>query len=344
MKGRPASRRVSVQGLYLRQLADLVAALGGEVGPWLAQSGLSGARLAAAEVTLDLEQLLSLLANAAAVTGEPALGLLVGQRLGVATHGAVGFAAVCSGTVREGLGVLVRYGPLRTSLVSVALEPSAHGLRVRFDLQHDLGDLAGPVLEAIVLSVKDVLESASGGACRAREVCFPFAAPPHAALARELFGAAPVRYGASWAGFELPEASLDAPLRTADPEAFRDAAAICQRQLEQLATDESVAARVRRLLLDGAERPPSLRLAARLLHLSPRTLHRRLVEEGTSFRALVEDVRRGLAVEYLRSGRFGVDDVAHRLGYSEVANFRRAFKRWERVSPSAFRARGRGRG
>jgi AraC-like DNA-binding protein len=94
---------------------------------------------------------------------------------------------------------------------------------------------------------------------------------------------------------------------------------------------------VRRLLLDSQDGFPSLRLAARLLHVSPRTLHRRLVEEGTSFRATLEEVRRALAVDYLGSDRFGVAEIAYRLGYSDLSNFRRAFKRWERMPPDAWR-------
>ena len=52
-----------------------------------------------------------------------------------------------------------------------------------------------------------------------------------------------------------------------------------------------------------------------------------------------EDVRRSLAIDHLKSARFSVEEVAYRLGYSDAANFRRAFKRWESVPPSTYRAR-----
>lgn len=73
--------------------------------------------------------------------------------------------------------------------------------------------------------------------------------------------------------------------------------------------------------------------------MTPRTLHRRLVDEGTSYRELVEAVRHTLAVEHLKSARFSVNEVAFRLGYTDIANFRRAFKRWEGVPPSTYRER-----
>jgi AraC-like DNA-binding protein len=83
---------------------------------------------------------------------------------------------------------------------------------------------------------------------------------------------------------------------------------------------------------------PSLKVAARLFHMTPRTLHRRLVDEGTSYREVLESVRRTLAVQHVRSGHFTMEEIAYRLGYTDLANFRRAFKRWESVPPSAYRA------
>lgn len=339
--GRSSATRFPVQGLYLRHLADQVRALGVDPARWLAASGLSDATLDGAE--LDASRFEALVRGAIAATGEPALGLLVGRRLGVASHGMVGLAAASSSSVREGLEVAARYGLLRTTLVSIAVQEGARAVRVRFDERHGLREARAPALEAIVLAVKNVFDWAAGGASAVASVAFSFPAPQHAELATEAFGCE-VRYGASWTGFEFPAALLDAPLPAADPETFREASAACQRQLERLGADTSHAARVRRLLLDAQARLPSLRLVARVLHLSPRTLHRRLVAEGTSFHALVEEVRHAIALELLEAERLGLAEIAHRLGYSELASFRRAFKRWEGVAPDAWRRRRRGPG
>ena len=136
----------------------------------------------------------------------------------------------------------------------------------------------------------------------------------------------------------MPAEVMDRPLKMADPEAFREAAQICQRELDKLTANESLAARVRRLLLEKRNGFPSQQVTARMLHMTPRTLHRRLVDEGTSFHDLLEDVRRTLAVEHVKSGRFAIEEIAYMLGYSDLANFRRAFRRWESVPPSAYRA------
>jgi AraC-like DNA-binding protein len=89
-------------------------------------------------------------------------------------------------------------------------------------------------------------------------------------------------------------------------------------------------------LLEKQNGFPSLQATARLLHMTPRTLHRRLVDEGSSFREILESVRHTLAVAHLRAGKFSIEEVAYVLGYSDLSNFRRAFKRWESIPPSVF--------
>ena len=324
--------------LYLRHIAEQIGSHGGDVRQWLERSGLRESQLNDPSWTLPLPVFQQLVRDALLLSGEPALGLLVGERLGATTHGILGYAALNSGTIREALALVERYAGLRLSLLSVAHEEHRGEMRIVFAETHPLGDVRRPLLEAVVLSIKNILDAISLGVGRVGEVAFPFAAPGYADLARDLFGAT-VRYGQSWAGFSLPLAALDVPLKMADPEAFREAAQICQRELDKLAANESMAARVRRLLLEKQHGFPSLQVTARLFSMTPRTLHRRLLEEETSFRELLEEVRHTLAVEHLKSGRFTVDEIAYTLGYSDLANFRRAFKRWESVAPSEYRAR-----
>ena len=321
---------------YVRHIADQVRSMGGDVPQWLAASGLSEEKLASPSLTIAYEAFETLVRTSLLVTREPALGLFVGERLVASTHGILGYAALSSGTIRQALELFERFTRLRTTLVSVSTEVEAKEVRVRFDEMRPLGELRRPVLEAILLSIKNVLGAISVGACQVNEVSFPFPAPEYTALARDLFGCN-VKYGRSWAGLTLAADVMDVPLKMADPEAFREARLFCQRELEKLTADESMAARVHRLLLEKQTGFPSLSVTARLFHMTPRTLHRRLVEEGTSYRELLEKVRHAIAVEHVTANRSSMEEIAYMLGYSDLANFRRAFKRWESVSPSAYR-------
>ena len=75
---------------------------------------------------------------------------------------------------------------------------------------------------------------------------------------------------------------------------------------------------------------------ARLFHLTPRTLHRRLVDKGTSFKDILEELRHMLAVQYLLNSKLSIQEIGFNLGYSDQANFRRAFKRWKNIAPSDY--------
>jgi AraC-like DNA-binding protein len=327
---------VTVPAQYLRPIAELLRSSGASVEEWLARNELSTADLAQPALTLPVRTFRNLVADGFALAREPALGLLVGARLVASTHGIVGYAALSSGTLREALGIFERFTSLRTSRLAIDHEERRGRVFVRFRELEPLGDAQRPVHEAIVLSVKNLLDAISMGACQVREVAFPFPKPEYAALAEELFGCR-VLYDQSWSGLTLPAEVVDVPLKLSDPRAFQEAALICQRELDKLAASTSLTARVRRLLFESANGFPSLPTAARLLHLAPRTMHRRLVEEGASYREVLEDVRHTLALEHLRAGRFSVKEIAYLLGYSDLANFRRAFKQWEGVPPSAFR-------
>jgi AraC-like DNA-binding protein len=321
--------------LYVRQIADQVRSMGADVGGWLASCGLTEAELIDASVTIPYPLFERLVESALRVAREPALGLLVGERLLASTHGIVGYAAMNSGTIRQAIDLLERFAPLRISLLAISHEVHAGEVQVRFRTTHPVSAIERPLLEAVVLSIKNVLDAISMGACQVRSIAFPFAKPEYASLARDLFGCE-VRYGQSWAGLAIPLDVIDIPLKLADPQAFDEAARICQRELDKLEANESLAARVRRLLLEKQNGFPSLQVTARNFRMTPRTLHRRLLDEGTSFRELLEEVRHTLAVEHLKSGRFSIEEIAYKLGYSDLANFRRAFKRWESVPPSHY--------
>jgi AraC-like DNA-binding protein len=322
---------------YARLLADHLRSVGVGAGDWPVQSGVTEARLAEAGGVLSYGEFRQLVLEAQAAANEPALGLFMGARLVASTHGMVGTAAVSASTVRQALDIVEQFSQLRSSLITISREVAALEVRLVFSEVLPLGDIQRPIFEAVVLSIKNILDDITMGAAEVLEVAFPFEKPEYAALARDMFGCE-VRYGQGWAGFSAPTQVLDLPVRLADPAAFEEAARICQRELDRISAEESLGARVRRLLLHNQSGFPSLSVTARLLHMSPRTLHRRLVDEGTSYREVLESVRHTLAIQHVRSGRFSMEEIAYRLGYSDLANFRRAFKRWEAVPPSVFRA------
>jgi AraC-like DNA-binding protein len=116
--------------------------------------------------------------------------------------------------------------------------------------------------------------------------------------------------------------------------------------LDQLATEllrglpdpDSFRDRVRRAMWSElSDGPPALTTTAANLAVSPRTLQRRLREEGTSFGQLLDELRREFALRLLRDRKLAVYEVAFLLGYAEPSTFHRAFRRWTGLSPLRFR-------
>ncbi|WP_230181256.1 AraC family transcriptional regulator [Aquabacterium sp. CECT 9606] len=323
---------------YIHQIADQVTRMGARLPDWFLQLLHPGANGELDVQHLSFEAFQRLVREAMALTSEPAFGLLVGESLLVNSHGILGYAAANSQTLRQALGVIERYLLLRTSLLAIQQEASGKQLRLVFVEPHPLGDVRAAVLEAVVLTVKKLIDYVTMGTCQVSCVVFPFEQPAHAALAHELFDCA-VRYDASWCGLELPAAQLDQPLQTGNPQAWLDAVQRCQEEMSRLQRQQALSIRVRQLMLSKPGGFPSLQVTARLLNLTPRTLHRRLQDEGSSYRDLLEDTRHRLAIDHLKAGRLTMQEIAFMLGYDDLANFRRAFKRWEGVAPTTFRNR-----
>jgi AraC-like DNA-binding protein len=169
-----------------------------------------------------------------------------------------------------------------------------------------------------------------------REVRFPFAPPAHHNIYPLLFPG-PVRFDASEAGFSFDAQYLALPLRR-DERALhtmlRQALCLTVRQYRR---DRLLVQRVRDLLHGGAGAMLSADATASALHVSTRTLHRQLREEGASFQALKDAVRREHAVDQLYRTTRPIKQIALAIGFRSEKSFARAFKAWTGDSPDEFR-------
>ncbi|MEM7152387.1 MAG: AraC family transcriptional regulator ligand-binding domain-containing protein [Myxococcota bacterium] len=329
----PHVPRLAVQ--YVRLTAEYLRGLGVDTASWLEGSGLAVDTLDDPEAVIRLDVFAELSRNAVAMSGEPALGIVVGSNLVTSTHGALGMAAVSAASMAELLDLLRRFIASRISVLGLTHE--VEGERVRIEIREllPLGYPRTMVLEAVMLSVKNVLHDASMGACQLLGAEFPFPTPEYLALAEEAFGC-PLVFDSPRACFWIPRAALARPPRMADPRALELAARLCERELDALGSGRSFEIRVRRIMLERPLGFPSFPTVARRLHVTPRTLDRRLRAEGTSYRTILDDLRRRMATDHLESGTT-IDEIAYLLGYTDTANFRRAFRRWTGSPPSRFR-------
>lgn len=315
-----------------RNLVDAARDRGFRPAECLAGTGITEADLNGPDVVVTGVQELRIVRNLLALTGDPqGLGIEVGTRYQLASAGILGFALLSSPTMGEALSVGLRFSQLSSTFHRFTLnvgdvdsifdlDDSDVPLDVRrFLLERDLAAIAGivPILfgGAMPSGARVMLRTGTDSPLR---------------LLTELL---PVEFESSRNALVFPTQLLGAPLPTADPHT----AALCVRQCEELLelrqSRDGVAGEVRNQLLRVPGQVPTMGQVAASMHIGERTLHRRLAREGTSYRALLDEVRETLARELLRNG-FSVKEVSDRLGYSEPAAFTHAYTRWHGVPPS----------
>ncbi|SDX40686.1 AraC family transcriptional regulator [Marinobacter mobilis] len=324
---------VTLPNHYILQIIAIVEDLGIPTDAWLSHLGVNPDKSEESLVTMPWSTFRQLLLDAGRFSNDKALGLMIGERLLINTHGILGYAALSSGSARQIVQLLERYLVLRTDLVTMETSERDGALWLHFFENRPLEDVRRPITEAIVLAVRNILDFTTMGTCDIREVTFPFEGDEK--LAENVFRC-PVAYNRERAGFSLPLESIDIPLKMANTVSFQEALKVCQQELDQLPAATTWSARIRRLMLQSRHGFPSLEMTARRFHVTPRTLHRRLIDEGTSYRAVLEGVRHQLSIRYLENGQMTIQEISFALGYSDIANFRKAFKRWESVPPSEY--------
>ena len=123
-----------------------------------------------------------------------------------------------------------------------------------------------------------------------------------------------------------------------NPSAVRQAEELLGRQIESLNNAYSaVLLPIQQLIAKKPGHIPSIEEVATSFHVSSRTLNRRLKDLGTTFKDLVAEVRKKLAIEYLRSPKNSIDEIAYLLGYQDSSNFSKAFRNWTGHSPTQYR-------
>jgi AraC-like DNA-binding protein len=147
----------------------------------------------------------------------------------------------------------------------------------------------------------------------------------------------PVRFNRPRNALSFDLAWIDRPAVLADRGTHALTRELCEQLFTEVSLGGGIAAAIRRILIEGRGRFPTIDEMAQRLALHPRALRRRLDDAGTSYRVLLEDVRKSLAIEYLRKTQMTNEEIASRLAYSDAANFRRAFARGTGKHPSDFR-------
>jgi AraC-like DNA-binding protein len=309
-----------------------------------AAAGLQGVAIAPDELRspttlVSVTQVLAAYRNALRLSRDPNFALLTGLRTHVSSYGMYGFAILSSMNFRQTMQFAVRYHQLATPLVKLRFteeggravwtvdplpHPAVDGRLYRFIVEIQFG---------ILVSLhRDVL----GSPFHPSSLDVTFDPPrPDEQYEKDLGCSVAFRQPAN--RFLFDASWLDGTPELGNEVTYASVLALCEDLHDQLQHQVGVAGKVRSFLLAKLGRHMSLEDVAAHFDTPERTLRRKLHDEGTSFRKILDQLRAEVAIKYLRDTQMTIDDIAFALGFSETANFRHAFHRWKRASPREFR-------
>jgi AraC-like DNA-binding protein len=330
-----------VPPLVLHDLLAVGRALGLDTARWLRRTGLDARSLELGGPGVAWSDGIALVGEAVRDARHVPLGLRVAKRESLSSYGLLGFAILSAPTLRDALEVGIRHHRLAGSLTDPDVELTADEVRIRLAMRPGTPTAVVPFLcEEMFGGMLVCLRSLLGAEFAPMRAAFPYSEPRHATEYAEVFRC-PLRFGSARCSMAFPRAWLDRPLQTGNAISFAHAVELCERVgAPRHDGEDALRGVIGRLIGLDLSSPPALAEIGRRLGLSPRTIRRRLEDEGTSYRELVRTARLAEADRLLRAG-LGIRDVSDRLGFSEPREFRRAFKRALGVPPSRLRAASR---
>lgn len=289
------------------------------------------------DARIPFAQIVALYEQAAVMTGDDWFGLRVGEHVDATAFDVLGYSVINSPTFGAALDRVVRYNFIwtngscftvenvngRTTVEYVYLDESIHERR------HDVE----MTFAALVVLGRRV----TGVDWAPREIRFQHERPPDTSEHERIFQC-PILFGAITNDFVFDSSYLNLPIIKADARLCALLDRHANELLARYPREDSLVERMRTLLkdeLNGGD--ASLEVLAAKLGMSARTLQRKLHALGTSHQELLDEMRKDLALRYLREPGMAVCEVAYLLGFSESSAFHRAFKRWTGSTPSEFR-------
>lgn len=326
----PAQR---VSTLMLRALVEVVKQRGVAPEALLGQS-LDALYVEPAEQTLTRAELEVLLARAAELTHEPAIGLACGLHASEASFGLMSPLVAHAPSLRRALELVVQFQPLLIDGLCVRLSERTGVAQLRCELQ---GAQRG-LIEIIMAGLMRTLRSFGCARDELRAVSFEHARPAYYPAYTAAFHGTE-RFARAFTGIEFCALALDRPHLHRHAELHTLVLAQAEHKLQRLCTPLSYTERVRALMHNRAvSELPDMVDAARSLGVSVRSLRRHLEEEGSSFRALTQSALHDCACSMLRNPAFTLHAIAHALGFANASAFHRAFRRWSKRTPAEYRS------
>ena len=283
--------------------------------------------------------------EAARLTGDADMGLHTAEQFNPGALSILGYVLLSCRSAGEALGRLAQYAALLNDGLRVRITKEGDRTQCRYEVVRDcdnyLARAPRQAMETMACGTLITLRRLTSKPIVPLAVTFQHPKPSSAAEHLRIFG--PVRFGQAENVIEFRSADLEERLLSANPALLEVFDAKARQFLAQLDQPGTVSRRVLTILARRiAVTVPSLDEVAVELAMSERSLQRKLRTEKTSFRQLVEDMRKEIALQHLAQPGASTSETAFLLGFSEPSAFTRAFRRWTGAPPTQFQSAGTG--
>jgi AraC-like DNA-binding protein len=331
-----ATVAIAPTGPYER-VVDALERLGFDRQALLERAGIAPEELANPRGKLTLDQVEGLSLAGAALVDRPGQMLDLGGTILFPSYGPLGFAALTASSLEAAVSVAERYLELVTPLFVIERGGDEQTLQVRLTTRYRLHPEAQRVhLEFLLSTLYGLARSGVGRVPEGVRLTVPTRdARLHRWLEERGLSVRVSEDGSTF--LEIPRSLAQTSFVMADAAAHAEFVALCEAAMRELEPNDPMTRSVREALKHAGPPFPSLETLCRRVGCSARTLRRRLGEEGTRYRELLDEARFTWAKRALRYSRRPVTEIAYDLGYSAPSNFTRAFRRVLGISPSAFR-------
>jgi AraC-like DNA-binding protein len=290
---------------------------------------------------ISLAELMTACKNAIRLSSDPHLPYRIGASIHVSAYGMYGFAILCCPDFRKAMAFAELYHALAAPLATIEFT-EADGL-ASWVIEPNARAATDPQVYRFVTEMQigihiSLMRDIMGPAFTPDRISLAYPQAHDFGLPAEQIGCRP-GFAAQTNQIVFRSTWLDQTANLGNRTTYPAVVALCDDLLNDLKSRIGVAGEIRALLLRELANPPTLATIAKRLEVSDRSLRRQLGEQSISFRGLLDELRMQVALKYLRTTRLANEDIALALGFSDAANFRRAFRRWTNKSPSEIRTK-----
>ncbi len=324
---------------YMRIFVLVAESLGVGKEKLLEHTGIEASFLKQTDTYLTYGQYRQMKLNACRYVKDPTFYLKYGTSINLTEHGRLGHLAFSCASFEEALKNTVKYIKILNRMYDLSADLKGDIARLEMDTIIPCRELYVCEMEQMMAALYQALKLIPNNQSLIRAVYFKYSKPAHGHRYPEFFDNR-LCFNSNKNAIEFNAAEFKRNWNYGDPMIAKIAQRNLDGALQELDQLEGMKARIREVILRHPSGFPKQEEVAAHLNITPRTMARSLQRQNTSFQELADGLRKDLAIEYLQSSAWTIDEIADALGYSSAANFGRAFKKWTGQPPSEFRPQG----